>query len=373
MTSVILRVNLRKNQFPSAPFRLSHAGDYTPSPVRFLPKQFDAASVRSIKAILNSSQISIPPDRYCRRSTAAGTDSPLRTHSLDSLADSGLRRFGVAPSVPVALSSVPPSGWRHSRIHRAVTAVGVSLRSPAISAALSQSISSDCRGLLGLEVKSAISWLVVSGMYLGCAKVVDLEKFARNLPLHLIAVIMVWEREKSTFKYFPCGILLLHSMCDLASRVPKIEQVIGSDTVLSIIISSRWHRSIFFILLEDMKISEQLIDPVFYLLFVDMYLLLRIQESHTIPNDMVLLHAALVACSVHIQRGSICCCLCSVKYLQTNDSSRSASPTTEETLNHLRQQCDSSLQFLQPLSQQKLFRECIVNNQVFLDFTLSSD
>ncbi|XP_042038349.1 nodulin homeobox-like [Salvia splendens] len=142
------------------------------------------------------------------------------------------------------------------------------------------------------------------------------------------------------------------------------------------------------ILLEDMKISEQLIDLVFYLLFVDMYLLLRIQESHTIPNDMVLLHAALVACSlqlltvivsphyqevaqaltayykVYIFKEAAFAAVCvDVKYLQTNDSSRSASPTTEETLNHLWQQCDSSLQFLQPLCQQKLFRECIVNNQ----------
>ncbi|XP_041995987.1 uncharacterized protein LOC121746129 isoform X2 [Salvia splendens] len=147
---------------------------------------------------------------------------------------------------------------------------------------------------------------------------------------------MVWEREKSTFKYFLCGILLLHSMCDLASRVPKIEQ-----------------------------------------------------ESHTIPNDMVLLHAVLVACSlqlltvivsphyqevaqvltayykVYIFKEAAFVAVCvDVKYLQTNDSSRSASPTTEETLNHLWQHCDSSLQFLQPMCQQKLFRECIVNNQV---------
>ncbi|KAG6387310.1 hypothetical protein SASPL_152497 [Salvia splendens] len=149
-----------------------------------------------------------------------------------------------------------------------------------------------------------------------CIWDVDLEKFARNLPLHLIAEIMVWEREKSTFKYLLCGILHLHSMCDLASRVPKIEQI----------------------LLEDMKISEQLIDLVY-----------------------IFKEAAFAAVCVD------------VKYLQTNDSSRSASPTTEETLNHLWKQCDSSLQFLQPLYQQKMFRECIVNNQVFLDFTLSSD
>ncbi|KAG6427642.1 hypothetical protein SASPL_111888 [Salvia splendens] len=129
-----------------------------------------------------------------------------------------------------------------------------------------------------------------------------------------------------------------------------------------------------------------------------MYLLLSIQESHTIPNDMVLLHSALVACSlqlltvivsphyqevaqaltayykVYIFKEAAFAAVCvDVKYLQTNDSSRSASPTTEETLNHLWQQCDSSLQFLQPLCQQKMFRECIVNNQVFLDFTLSSN
>ncbi|KAG6383474.1 hypothetical protein SASPL_156772 [Salvia splendens] len=167
---------------------------------------------------------------------------------------------------------------------------------------------------------------------------------------------------------------------------------------LLLIFHSQYYEICSQILLEDMKISEQLIDLVFDLLFVDMYLLLRIQESHTIPNDMVLLHAALVACSlqlltvivsphyqevaqaltdnykVYIFKEAAFAAVCvDVKYLQTNDSSRSASPTTEETLNHLWQQCDSSLQFLQPLCQQKLFRECIVNNQVFLDFTLSSD
>ncbi|XP_042035008.1 nodulin homeobox-like isoform X6 [Salvia splendens] len=151
---------------------------------------------------------------------------------------------------------------------------------------------------------------------------VDLEKFARCLPLHLIAVIMAWERDKSTFKYLLCGILLLHSMCDLASRVPKIEQ-----------------------------------------------------ETHTIPNDMVLLHSALVACSLKLltvdifMEAAFSAVCVDVKFLQTKlsaqhgDSSGSASPTAEETLNHLCQQCDSSLQFLQSLCQQKLFRECVVKNK----------
>ncbi|KAL0419958.1 UNVERIFIED_CONTAM: Nodulin homeobox [Sesamum radiatum] len=197
---------------------------------------------------------------------------------------------------------------------------------------------------------------------------VDLEKFARYLPLHLIAVIMSWERDKSTFKYLLCGILLLHSMCDLASRVPKFEQI----------------------LLDDVKVSEQLIDLVFYILVL---LGAYRQEHNNIPNDMVLLHSALVACSlklltvivspqfqevaqvliayhkVDIFMGTFSAVCIDVQFLQTKlseehaDSSANISPTAEETLNHLCQQCDSSLQFLQSLCQQKMFRECIVKNK----------
>ncbi|KAG6403386.1 hypothetical protein SASPL_135604 [Salvia splendens] len=193
--------------------------------------------------------------RYCRRSIAAGTDSPLRIHSLDSLADSGLRRSGAAPSVPVALSSVPPSGERHSRIHRAVAAVGVSLRSVSFSSHIGCTVN-----FVGLPWTSR----------------------PRNLPLHLIAAIMVWEREKSTFKYLLCGILLLHSMCDLASRVPKIEQY------------------------QEVALA------------LTAYYKVAIQDLVYICKE-----AAFAAVCVD------------VKYLRTNDSSRSVSPTTEETLNHL--------------------------------------
>lgn len=38
----------------------------------------------------------------------------------------------------------------------------------------------------------------------------------------------------------------------------------------------------------------------------------------------------------------------------------------EEALNHLCQQCEASLQFLQSLCQQKSFRERLVKNKVFL-------
>ncbi|KAG6394768.1 hypothetical protein SASPL_145358 [Salvia splendens] len=222
--------------------------------------------------------------RYCRRSIAAGTDSPLRIHSLDSLADSGLRPFGAAPSVPVALSSVLPSGERHSRIHRAVAAVGVSLRSVSFSNHIGCTVN-----FVGLPWTSRLSLL-------GFSAEVDLEKFARNLPLHLIAAIMVWEREKSTFKYLLCGILQLHSMCDLASRVPKIEQI----------------------LLDDVKISEeQLIDLVFYLLVL--------LGAYIQYQEVALALTAYY--KVYICKEAAFAAVCvEVKYLWTNDSSRSVSP-----------------------------------------------
>ncbi|KAG6424579.1 hypothetical protein SASPL_114997 [Salvia splendens] len=233
--------------------------------------------------------------RYCRRSIAASTDSPLRIHSLDSLADSGLRRFGAAPSVPVALSSVPPSGERHSRIHRVVAAVGVSLRSVSFSSHIGCTVN-----FVGLPWTSRL----------------------RNLPLHLIAAIMVWEREKSTFKYLLCGILLLHSMCDLASRVPKIEQI----------------------LLDDAKMSEeQLIDLVFYLL--------------------VLLGAYI---HVYICKEAAFAAVCvEVKYLWTNDSSRSVSPTTEETLNHLGCSVILLFNFYSPCVSKSCFGNALLTNRFF--------
>ncbi|KAL3849810.1 hypothetical protein ACJIZ3_011692 [Penstemon smallii] len=198
---------------------------------------------------------------------------------------------------------------------------------------------------------------------------IDVEKFARHLPCHFIAVIMSWERDKSTFKYLLCGILLLHAMCDLAARVPKIEQI----------------------LLDDVKVSEQLIDMVFYLLIV---LGTYRQENQHTPNDMILLHSALVACSLKLLTvvispnfqevaqvltsyykvdifmdaafGAVCI---DVKVLQDKlsagpaEASANTSPSHGETLIHLYQQCDCSLQFLQALCQQKLFRERIVKNK----------
>ncbi|KAG6394740.1 hypothetical protein SASPL_145330 [Salvia splendens] len=231
--------------------------------------------------------------RYCRRSIAAGTDSPLRIHSLDSLADSGLRPFGAAPSVPVALSSVPPSGERHSRIHRAVAAVGVSLR------------------------------LVSFSNHIGCTvNFVGLPWTSRL-------------REKSTFKYLLCGILQLHSMCDLASRVPKIEQI----------------------LLDDVKISEQqLIDLVFYLLVL--------LGAYIQYQEVALALTAYYKVYICKEAAFAAVCL-EVKYLWTNDSSRSVSPTTEETLNHLGCSVILLFNFYSPCVSKSCFGNALLTNRFF--------
>lgn len=57
---------------------------------------------------------------------------------------------------------------------------------------------------------------------------IDVEKLARYLPLHLIAVILALEANSCRLKYLLSGFQLLHSLTDIASRHPKIEQVAPS-------------------------------------------------------------------------------------------------------------------------------------------------
>lgn len=79
---------------------------------------------------------------------------------------------------------------------------------------------------------------------------IDMEKLAGFLPLHLIAVLMTSDKDEALFRYLLSGIRLLHSLCDLAPRHAKLEQI----------------------LLDDVKVSEQLLDLVFYsLIFLGGY------------------------------------------------------------------------------------------------------
>ncbi|KAG6394772.1 hypothetical protein SASPL_145362 [Salvia splendens] len=115
-------------------------------------------------------------------------------------------------------------------------------------------------------------------------------------------------------------------MFHLTSRVPKIEQI----------------------LLDDVKISEQLIDLVFYLLvllgishhtqwhgsssFGSGSLYYKIVSPHYQEVAQALTAYYKVDIFIEAEFAAVCV---DVKFLQTNDSFGSAFPTTEETLNHL--------------------------------------
>lgn len=54
---------------------------------------------------------------------------------------------------------------------------------------------------------------------------INMEKLAGFLPLHLMAVLMSSDKDETLFRYLLSGIRLLHSLCDLAPRHAKLEQV----------------------------------------------------------------------------------------------------------------------------------------------------
>ncbi|KAM3326275.1 nodulin homeobox isoform X1 [Capsicum chacoense] len=194
---------------------------------------------------------------------------------------------------------------------------------------------------------------------------IDIEKLARYLPLHLIAVILASEANSCRLKYLLSGFQLLHSLTDIASRHPKIEQI----------------------LLDDVKVSEQLLDLVFYSL-------VNLCTYNKVSNDMVLLHSTLVASSLYLltvcissqwqdlaqvllaynkvdvlMDAAFAAVTADIKILQRNlladhaHSRQEYGLKAEETLNHLCQQCEASIQFLQSLCQQKSFRERLVKNK----------
>ncbi|KAG2371351.1 Nodulin homeobox [Vigna angularis] len=197
---------------------------------------------------------------------------------------------------------------------------------------------------------------------------IDMEKLAGSLPLHLSTLLMSAVRNEALFRYLLRGIRLLHSLCDLASRNSKFEQI----------------------LLDDVKIMEQLTDLVFYMLIV---LGGYRKECHAF-SDMPLLHSTLVACNLHLLTGFISTqwqdivhvllahpkidifmdaafgsVRMVVSFLENTlgayqeDVSVESNLTAEQIVYYLCQQCEASLQFLQALCQQKLFKERLLKNK----------
>ncbi|KAJ8898687.1 hypothetical protein K2173_004721 [Erythroxylum novogranatense] len=201
----------------------------------------------------------------------------------------------------------------------------------------------------------------------GCTIEIDVEKLAGSLPLHLIAVLLKCGRDESRLRHVLYGLRLLHTLFDLAPRHTKLEQI----------------------LLNELKLQEQLLDMVFYLLIV-----LGGFRQEDNNSSSLLLHSALVASSLYL----FTACLSShfqdlvpvllahpkveiftdsafgavnvaIKFLDLKLSAHNtvlsikSSPTSEQIINYMCQQCEASLQFLQSMCQQKIFREHLLSNK----------
>ncbi|KAJ7980908.1 nodulin homeobox isoform X1 [Quillaja saponaria] len=197
---------------------------------------------------------------------------------------------------------------------------------------------------------------------------IDIEKLAGFLPLHLTAVLMSSDRDESRFRYLLCGIRLLHSLSDLASRHAKLEQN----------------------LLDDVKLLEQLLDLVFYMLIV----VGGYRQEDRSFGPTPLLYSALVPCSLHLLTGFISSqwqdlvhvllahpkvdifmdaafgsirqvirCLNMTLSAYCNDFPMESNLAAEPVVNYLCQQCEASLQFLHLLCQQKMFQERLLKNK----------
>ncbi|CAL0329122.1 unnamed protein product [Lupinus luteus] len=197
---------------------------------------------------------------------------------------------------------------------------------------------------------------------------IDMDKLVKHLPVHLTAVLMRSGRDEGMFRYLLCGIRLLHSLCNVAPRLPKFDQIF----------------------LDDMEILEQLMDLVFYMLVV----LSGYRQEDNAFSHMCLLHSALVACDLCLLTGFISpqwretvpvllahpkvdmfmeaafgSVRVVVRCLEITlaacyiDFSMESNLTAEQVLYYLCQQCEASLQFLQSLCQQSLFKERLLKNQ----------
>ncbi|CAO2142588.1 unnamed protein product [Urochloa humidicola] len=214
-------------------------------------------------------------------------------------------------------------------------------------------------------LKESDSFVLQSKPEDGGPKQVDVEKLVSSLPLHLLAVCLELGQGLDA-AYVLRGVRFLHSLCELASRHTRLEQV----------------------LLDDVKLSEQVMDLIFFLLTI---LAHRKKENNVGASPLV--HASLVAASLHLltsyfssQWHELVHILLAhpkvdifmdvafdslhedVRLLSIRLSAMGSSATPVGYLDcrlahFICQQCEASLQFLMLLCQQKLFRDRILKNK----------
>ncbi|VVB07080.1 unnamed protein product [Arabis nemorensis] len=193
-------------------------------------------------------------------------------------------------------------------------------------------------------------------------KKINVEKMVGMLPLHLVAVLMTPERDDK-FQYLLSGIRLLHTLCDLTSRHPKLEQV----------------------LLDDVKLSGQMIDLVIATIVV----LGGNRKERCYLDHESLLDSTLVASCLYLLHGFISpnyqdlvqVLLVHPRVDVFIDASFGAVHNAVRSLNkklltrrrlgassvgavsfHC-QQAEAALQFLHSLCQHKLFRDRVAKNK----------
>lgn len=202
----------------------------------------------------------------------------------------------------------------------------------------------------------------------GSSLQIEADKLLRYLPLHLTAVLLSSKRDEASLRYLLSGFRLLYSLCEIASRHPKLEQI----------------------LLDDLKLSEQLLDLVFYLLI----LFSAYGKEHHLSGSVPLLYSALVACSMYLLTACVSSQWHELAYVllahpkvdifidaafgavrrninflhiklsaDEKDIYSNPSLASEKTVYFCCQQCEASLQFLQSLCQHKSFRERVLRNK----------
>uniref|UniRef100_A0A0E0DN11 Uncharacterized protein n=1 Tax=Oryza meridionalis TaxID=40149 RepID=A0A0E0DN11_9ORYZ len=177
---------------------------------------------------------------------------------------------------------------------------------------------------LGEMLKESENFVLQEKTEDGGTKQVDMEKLVSSLPLHLLAVCLELERG-SDLAYVLRGMRFLHSLSELAARHTRLEQV----------------------LLDDVKLSEQVMDLIFFVLSI---------LSHWKKVDIFM---DVAFDSLHDDVRSL-----SHRLSTLSTNTFPVGPFDSRLTHFICQQCEASLQFLLLLCQQKLFRDRILKNKL---------
>uniref|UniRef100_A0A0D9ZV45 Nodulin homeobox n=1 Tax=Oryza glumipatula TaxID=40148 RepID=A0A0D9ZV45_9ORYZ len=184
---------------------------------------------------------------------------------------------------------------------------------------------------LGEMLKESENFVLQEKTEDGGTKQVDMEKLVSSLPLHLLAVCLELERG-SDLAYVLRGMRFLHSLSELAARHARLEQV----------------------LLDDVKLSEQVTDLIFFVLSI---------LSHWKKVDIFM---DVAFDSLHDDVRSL-----SHRLSTLSTNTFPVGPFDSRLTHFICQQCEASLQFLLLLCQQKLFRDQCLKGSIDIAASMS--